>query len=276
MNTVFDIIKGLAGSLSELLPLSGNGFRQFFDGIKITYTGADVGIWFAVFANLGVLAALAVLFKSELAAYFGAFVRLAKKLVKKDKTEKSEDERELLLFVCAALPMLLWPALRYPFGFIYGNNLTLAIAFAVSGSFLLAADRIKRKELPAKSIKATDGVLIGIFRLMGFIPGISGTGGVVFSGLLSGLSEKLIYRFSMLMCLLVLAGRIITNLPAALGVSLDVYSAVGCVLTLAFGFMSAYHLAGLFEKMLKNKKLKIFSYILFAAAVISLILWMRG
>ncbi len=276
MNTVFDIIEGLAVSLSEILPLSANGFGQLSDHFKTVYAGQDAGIWFKIFANLGVIAAIIMVFKDELNEYIKSGISLIKKLIKKDNSEKTKEETELVLLLCMCAPMIVWLALRYVFDFIYGNGLVAAIAFSVSGVFLVTADRIKQRDIEVGKIKLTDGALVGVFRLMGFIPGISGTGGVIFSGLLSGFSEKLIHKFALLMCIPVLLGEIVLNIPAALKLSLNLSDAIGCVLVLALGFMASYHLTGVLFNMIKNKKLKIFGYILFAAAFISLILWMRG
>lgn len=276
MGTVFNIIKALAVSLCEIMPLSANGASQLFDSFKTVYVGVDTGIWFKIFANLGVFAALIMLFKDDLLVYINTALNYIKKLVKKETREKTKEETELLLLVCAAAPMIFWLILRYVFGFIYGNGLVAAIAFVVGGMFLLSSDRIKRRELDSDGIKLTDGVLIGVFRMIGFIPGLSGTGGVIFSGLLSGLSESLIYKFAMLMCLPVFLGELMFSIPAAFGVSLNLSDAIGCVVVLALGFMATYHLAGAVYNMIKNRKLKIFAYILFAAAFISLLLWMRG
>ncbi len=276
MNTVFDIIKGLVVSLSEILPLSANGAGQLAEFFKTVYTGADTGIWFKIFANLGVITALIIFFKEELNTYLKTGVTLIKKLVKKDFGLKTAEEKELALLLAMSVPVIFWLILRYVFDFIYGNGLVMAIAFVLSGAFLVSADRIKRRELEAESVRLSDGVLVGVFRLMGFIPGMSGTGGVIFAGLLSGFSEKLIHRFAMLMCLPVLLGETILNIPSAMKVSLGISDAIGCVLVMTFGFMAAYHLAGAVYNVIKRKQLKIFAYILFAAAFISLLLWMRG
>ena len=273
---ILNIIKSLAVAISEILLLSANGFENLFEYFKTVYVGNDTGIWLKIFANLGVFTAVIVFFKEEISAYLKTAWELIVKLLKKEKAEKTDGEYELILLICSTVPMVLWLVIKYAFGFVRGNGFITALAFVLSGVFLLSCDRIKRREYPVKKTRLSDGVLIGVFRLMGFIPGLSGTAGVIFSSLLSGMKEKIIHKFCFIMCLPVLLGEIIISFPVALKIPMNIKDVIGCIVVLGAGFMATYKLSFVFYNILTKRKLKIFAYILFATAFISLLLWMRG
>ena len=276
VSMIFNIIKSIIVSFCELFPLSGNGFYQLLSVFKSTYTGADNEIWYIIFADLGVLAALLVIFKDTLLKLVKNLFNVTKRLINKEKLEKGENEQELLIFVMGAVPLLLWPLLRFVFGFMNGSSLLLTIGFVLSGLILNATDKAKRTNAELMKLRGTDSLIAGIFRLLGFIPGITGTGGMIFAGLLSGFNEKFVFNYAFTIAIPLLFGKIVFNIFPALGLPLNLWDAIGCIITLSGSFAAVYYMTGIFEKMLNKRKLKIFSYILFGAAFVSLILWMRG
>ncbi len=276
VSMIFNIIKSVAVSFGELFPLSGNGFYQLFSVFKSTYIGADNEIWYIIFADLGVLAALLVIFKDSILKLVKSLLKIIKQFINKEKIEKGESEQELLIFAMGGLPVLLWPLLRYVFGFMNGSSLLLVIAFVLSGLILTATDKVKRANTDLMKLRGTDSLIAGVFRLLGFIPGITGTGGMIFAGLLSGFSEKLVFNYAFIIAVPLFLGKLIINIFPALNLPLNLWDVIGCIITLAGSFAATYYMTGLFEKMLTARKLKIFSYILYGAAFVSLILWMRG
>jgi len=277
MEMFFKLLGELVSAICEILPLAGDGQERLAGELYINLTEAGMGAWPGVFARLGVLAAIIFFLRERLLNLGKAFCEIIKDIFGKRFTLKySEGDKKYVLFVIGGwLPLIPGAIFSGMFDKVSSGNMALAIAFLLSGLFLFASDRIKKGERDGESSLVTDGPVIGVFRLLGMIPGISGMGGTMFGSLLSGYNGKTAVEYSLLLALpAILFGTLIRICNAAFSVSL--FEAVGSLILLAAGATGGFYAIKLLYKAVNEKKLKLFSLILFAEAIFTFIIFLRG
>jgi len=276
MNVALNIIKGLIVALADILPLSADGFKRIFGEASTYVHGTDKFMWFLFFSEIGVVAALLLKFRNEISDCFKALISAGQKISRKEQPFREGKEKEILAYVRSSLPILLWYFIRISFWAIYRKPLTVVAAFTVSGIMLVIADKVEKGELSLAEMKPSDGFLGGIFRALGFIPGISGTGGMLLMSSLIGLSADSTCKYIFMLSIPIYIGKIFSGIGGLFSVSLNIVDAAGCVLSFVFALVSAYFMCDLLKRMYVKKNLRIFSVILFILAAFMLILWMRG
>jgi len=152
---------------------------------------------------------------------------------------------------------------------LFGNQLLLVrLMLVVTGVFLMLADRVKKSQ---KSVGFRDAVVIGIAQAIAILPGISRSGATITTSVFLGVDREKAARFSFLMVVPLIVGKIVKDLVDAvrLGEPID---SDGFEWSLIVGFICAF-LPGLVAcrwmiKLVKSSKLSYSSYYCFALAVL--------
>ena len=277
MEIIIKAVGEIISALCEIIPLSGDGQARLAKEIYTELTGGGGGAWAGIFIRLGVLAAVVFYLKERLITFGKAVAEISKDVFSKKFTLKytEEPKKYALLILGGWIPVLFALFLASIFAKVSSGNMALAISFAVSGIFLVSADRIKRGRLSLSDPKVSDGPVIGIFRILGMIPGISGMGGTLFATLLSGYDEDSAIDFSLILLIPALLGGIIIRIIGA-GFSVSLMEVLVCVMSLAVSGILSLYAIKFIEKLLKSKKLKYLAVVMIAEAVLTFLIFMRG
>lgn len=277
MEIIFYILKGMAIALSEIFPLSARGLEYVFALASSVVEGIDKSGCFIVAAESGALAAVVLKMYGELFKYFGILASESGKIIRREKAFSESDGKELLFVIWMIVPLFSTFLIQEFFSQVYNkNSLSVVVAFFVSGVIVVMTDFLKKEDCPCDENRLSGGFLAGVFRMLGFVPGISGTGGMLFSAHLCGIPRESAYKYVILLCIPVYAGRILLRVKNGAFAQLGASDTAGCVITFALSFAAVYYSIDILKKMHKEKKLSVFSVILFILALFTLLLWMRG
>jgi undecaprenyl-diphosphatase len=149
----------------------------------------------------------------------------------------------------------------------------VSLMLLVTGALLLLADRAKRTD---KDVSYRDALLVGIAQAIAILPGISRSGATISSSVLLGIDREQAARFSFLMVVPLIMGKIAKDLLDG-----DL-SHTANVAELSLGFVAAF-LTGLLActwmiRLVKSSRLTYFAIYCFAVglAAIAIITFTQG
>ena len=271
----FTLLKAFINSVADIFPLSGAAQIKLLDMIYFSFDGGAAEHLLAAFCDFGGFASIIYFYRNKIFTLVKALPESLKKLIGREDKSDREERRELLLLAVAGIPILTAPLFKKIFASISAGSTAFIIALIISGLLLYFACRSKEGKSNALNITIPDALITGVFRLLGFIPGISGTGGALFSCFLGGFAADFTAEFTFLTGAFVFAGKGIYNaLKINSGVNFIMIFA-GIVLAAAV-FFTGVKALGIMCGLIRKRKLKIFSAILWIEAVVMIILSLRG
>jgi undecaprenyl-diphosphatase len=136
----------------------------------------------------------------------------------------------------------------------------------VTALLLILADRAKETN---KKVGFWDAFVIGVSQAVAVLPGISRSGATISTAVILGNDKSKAARFSFLMVIPLIFGKIIKDL-----ISGELSYASANFASLSAGFIAAF-IAGLFAcklmiKIVKNSQLKYFAYYCFVLGLLTL------
>jgi undecaprenyl-diphosphatase len=143
---------------------------------------------------------------------------------------------------------------------LFGSELTLVgCMLIITGILLFLADK---SENTKKNIGLKESILIGISQAIAIFPGISRSGATISTSVLLGIDKEKSARFSFLMVVPLIFGKMAKDIFSGQIIIGDTNS-----LSLSIGFICAF-ITGMIAckwmiKLVKNSKLKYFSYYCF-------------
>ena len=204
MNLLQAILLGAVQGISVFLPISASGHLAIVNKL-LGVTKPDA--WFSVFLQLGALIAALLYYRKDLAL-----------LMRSQKSDTYKDSRRTLWFlVIAALPLALYPFLRYLLVGLYTNFVIIALAFAANGLVLFFANRFEAGEKDVRAMTLPDALIIGAGQLLAVIPGFSRTGMALSAGQYRNLDRDFALRLSMLLAIPALSVALLLSLFGAIG-----------------------------------------------------------
>jgi undecaprenyl-diphosphatase len=246
------IILGIVQGLTEFLPVSSSGHLIIFKEVF----GLEPSVSFDVLLHLATLIPLMYVFRETIF-----------ELIKKPF------QKMTLLIIVGTLPAVVAQLL---FGDVIegllGNARVLPICFAITGIFLMLADRIKDTHKKEKDMTAIDAVLIGCMQVIGIAPGVSRSGSTIFGSLLRKLDRETAAKFSFLLAIPAILGGFVLHLfefiddPSTFNVELAP-TIFGFVAAMLAGYLAISYML----KLIKKAKLVYFSYYVFALALFILL-----
>jgi undecaprenyl-diphosphatase len=183
---------GVVQGLTEFLPISSSGHLVLVERLLGLNTP---GVLFEACLHLGTLAAILVLFRSDLAA-------LLRALTLRGTIER---RKEIGLLVLGTVPIVVVGLLlRGEVDALFSSLRVVAAGLLVSGCLLLIADR--RRGSARGEPRVVDALLIGVAQAAAIVPGVSRSGATIGSGILAGISPARAARFSFLLAIPAIAG----------------------------------------------------------------------
>ena len=149
--------------------------------------------------------------------------------------------------------------------------LLVGLMLIVTAVLLLLADRAKSTD---KDVSIMDSIIIGISQAVAILPGISRSGATISTSVLLGIDREKAARFSFLMVVPLIFGKIAKDLLVAFKDNVSL-GAAGQEIPLAVGFVAAF-VTGLIActwmiRLVKGSKLSYFSIYCLVMAVVCII-----
>ena len=258
--TIFQaVILGVVQGFAEFLPISSSGHLVL---LQTVFGMEGPMLAFDVVLHIGSLAA--VFF-----ALWGDIRAILRRPVQKMTG----------LLIVATIPAAVVGALfAGRLETLFSGGYPLAAAFAVTGVFLIYADRAREGRKQDKDITWPDAAIIGCMQAVGIPPGISRSGSTITGAIGRKLTRETAARFSFLMSVPAILGAGLLTLRDVLREPAQI-RAVGAA-PLIFGFLAAaltgYISIKFMMELIKKCRLRYFSYYVFALAAVVAVLRATG
>jgi len=203
------VILGLVQGLTELLPISSSAHLAL---APYLLGWRDPGLAFDGALHLGTLLALLWYFRRE-------WIEMARSAWRMARTRdwSGVHERRLLYLVLATIPAGIGGLLLQELAeTVFRSPVVIAVALAVMGVALWAADRWSVRARALEEVTARDALLVGCAQVLALIPGVSRSGSTITAGRLLRLDRPTAARFSFLMSMPITLAAVVLKVPEAL------------------------------------------------------------
>ena len=261
------VILGLIQGLAEFLPISSSGhlaILENFFGIK-----EDNMLFFAVMLHFGTLLSVFIVFWKDIVELVKELILTIKDLIgKKGLRLEERPVRKLgVMIIVACIPTAI---IGFIFGDIfegiYSKPILIAVMFIITGLLLLAAETWGGGKRNIENLNYRNSIFIGIVQGLAIIPGISRSGSTLFASLLCKLDREFAVKYVFLISIPTILGSLILELPDGIKQGMNGQSWGAVIVGLIVAFLSGLFAVKVMLKVVSNKKLKYFSFYLFALA----------
>ncbi|MCL1808485.1 MAG: undecaprenyl-diphosphate phosphatase [Clostridiales bacterium] len=260
MSVAEAVILGLVQGLAEFLPISSSGHLALLE--KLFGIEGESVLAFAVLLHVGTLASvLAVYWKDVLALVYELCMVFKDLFTGKGLRPDANPTRKLgFLIIAATVPTALMGVLLGDvFSAMYLSLPVIGAGFLITGTILLAAERLGQNRKKIKDMKYRSAVFTGICQGVAICPGISRSGATLFGSLICGLDRASAVKFAFLLSLPSIMGSAVLEAPKAFaegaGPSMAAPIAVGAAVAAIAGFFAIKTMI----KVVSSKKLFGFS-----------------
>lgn len=234
------IILGIVQGMTEFLPISSSAhlviLPHFFG-----WEHPDVA--FDVFLHSGTLLSLIIFFRKDILKVFKNF-------------------RLLSFIVIGSIPVGIFGVFFKDFFESFFENIKFTGTFLIINSVILFSTKFKKyREKKIEEMNIKDALFIGIFQIFGILPGISRSGITITGGIFRELKDEDSFKFSFLLSIPAISGAALLKFKNLLKLNTCIDFNLTQLLTGIFlAGISGYLALFLLRKVVKIKKLEIFSY----------------
>ena len=273
MTYLHAVILGLVQGLAEFLPISSSGhlaLLENFFGIK-----EDAVVLYAVLLHFGTLIAVFVCFWKDIVELVKElFLTLADLTKGKGLRMNERPVRKLgVMIIISCIPTAI---IGFVFGDVfegmYSKPIVIACMFVVTGIMLLIAESIGTGNRTIENMNVRNALFIGVVQGIAIIPGISRSGSTLFSSLLVQLDRKFAVKYVFLISIPTILGSVILELPDGIKSGLGEGELGPVIVGVIVSFLCGLFAIKIMLKIVQNRKLKYFSFYLFALAAVVVIL----
>jgi undecaprenyl-diphosphatase len=240
------LILGIVQGLTEFFPISSSGHLVI---LKYWLNFQSEGVIMETTLHFATLLAILIFFRSKILDY--------------------ATKEKILIIIVGTIPIALMGfLLKNKIELLFGNYLLVIIALSITG-FILFLSRNSKENKEELDLKTA--FIIGLAQALALTPGISRSGFTVATALLLGVTRKKAFEFSFILAIPALLGAFIINLPDICGTNIELLNLISGGLA---AFLSGLIALWIFYKVIIKKDLYLFSYYLWAASGVSLILFL--
>ncbi|WBX72447.1 undecaprenyl-diphosphate phosphatase [Tenacibaculum retecalamus] len=247
MDLLEAIILGIIQGLTEFLPVSSSGHLELAKAILGDTSVPEESLTFTVVLHFATALSTLVVFKKEVAEIFKGLFQF----------KWNEEMKFSLKIIISMIPAVIIGLLfeEQLESFFGGKILFVGIMLLVTAVLLLFADKAKNTN---KEVSFNNSLLIGISQAIAMLPGISRSGATISTSVLLGIDRNEAARFSFLMVVPLIFGKIAKDLLSG-----DINFQSSEIAPISAGFIAAF-LAGLVAcnwmiALVKKSKLSYFS-----------------
>lgn len=256
--TIRAIILGIVQGLTEFLPVSSSGHLEIAKYIMQDVSVAEQSMLMTVVLHFATALSTIVIFRKEV-------MQIINGLFQFERNEELDFSLKIILsMIPAALVGVLF---EEQIEALFDQQLLLVgLMLIVTGILLFLADRAQRTD---KDVSYRDALIIGVSQAIAILPGISRSGATISTSVLLGIDREQAARFSFLMVVPLIFGKIAKDLLDG-----DFVFTSDQMLPLIAGFTAAFF-TGLLActwmiKLVKKSKLTYFSIYCFIVAAIAI------
>jgi len=241
------IVLGIVQGLTEFLPVSSSGHIELAKVIMGDQSVAKQSMLMTIMLHGATALSTIIIFRNEI-------IEIFKGLFQFKRNEASAFSAKIILsMIPAALVGLLFEEQME--ALFERQILLVGTMLLLTGLLLLLADRAKNTD---KKVGFGHAILIGIAQAIAILPGISRSGATISTSVLLGIDRERAARFSFLMVVPLIFGKIAKDLLSG-----DLTYSDGQLVPILAGFAAAF-LTGLVActwmiTLVKNSKLSYFS-----------------
>ncbi|AEE19243.1 undecaprenyl-diphosphate phosphatase [Dokdonia sp. 4H-3-7-5] len=258
MDNLDALILGVIQGLTEFLPVSSSGHLELGKAILGDTSVPEESLMFTVVVHFATALSTIVVFRKDI-------VDILKGLFSFKWNEETKFSAKIVLSMIPAVIVGLFfeEQLEALFG---GNIMLVGCMLLVTAVLLYFADRAKDTH---KNVTFSNAFIIGVSQAVAMIPGISRSGATISTSVLLGNDKSKAARFSFLMVIPLIFGKIAKDLMDG-----ALTSQTGNVSVLIIGFVAAF-VAGLVActwmiKLVKKSKLSWFAIYCLIVGVIAI------
>lgn len=256
---VRSIILGIVQGLTEFLPVSSSGHLEIVKYILGEDAVGEESLIMTVVLHFATALATVVIFR-----------KFIWDTIKGIFEKEGQESRKFAGYIIASMipAALVGVFFEDLMESLFSGNLVLVCSMLIlTGILLFVADGAKVTE---KKVGWKSAIIIGISQAIAIIPGISRSGATISTSVLLGIDREAAARFSFLMVIPLIFGKIAKDLLGGDFDNLSISSA-----ELGAGFIAAFITGAIactwMIKLVKASSLKYFSYYCFAIAAIGLV-----
>lgn len=254
------IILGIIQGLTEFLPVSSSGHLELTKAILGEDKMPEEGLLFTVIVHFATALSTVVVFRKDI-------LEIINGLFQFKWNESFQFSLKIILSMIPAviIGLLFEKELEQLFD---GNVVFVGFMLIVTALLLFFADKAKNT---LKPVSFKNALFIGIAQAIAMLPGISRSGATISTSVLLGVDKSKAARFSFLMVVPLIFGKIAKDLMSG-----DLVYSESSFGYLFAGFLAAF-IAGLFAcswmvKLVRNSKLKYFSIYCLVVGLLAIII----
>ena len=258
MSIIEAIILGLIQGLTEFLPVSSSGHLEIVKSLFPNKQLPEESLMITVVLHAATALSTLVVFRKEVFEIFRGLFQF----------KWNEETKYSLKIVISMIPAAL-VGLFYNDAIesLYDGQVKLVgMMLIITGLLLFLADRAKTS---LKGVSYKNAFIIGLAQAIAIIPGISRSGSTISTSVLLGIDREKAARFSFLMVVPLILGKIAKDILDGAFTQTDV-----AIVPLSAGFFTAF-IVGLFActwmiSIVKRSKLKYFAYYCFVVGFVAI------
>lgn len=255
MSIIEAIILGIIQGLTEFLPVSSSGHLEIGKALLGDKSLPEESLMFTVVVHFATALSTIAVYRKDVAEIFRGLFQFK-------INEESIFSFKIILSMIPAVFIGLFFEKEIEQLFS-GQLLLVAGMLAITGLLLFLADRAKNTDKPVSPLNA---FVIGIAQAIAILPGISRSGATIATSVLLGIDRSKAARFSFLMVVPLILGKIAKDLMGG-----DLSSSASQSPHLIAAFIAAF-IAGIIAcklmiSLVKNSKLVYFSIYCFVVSI---------
>lgn len=247
MDSFDAVILGIIQGFTEFLPVSSSGHLELGKAILGDNSVPEDSLLFTVVLHFATALSTIVVFRKDIWEIIG-------NLLKFSWNEETEFTVKILISMIPAVTIGLLFEVQLE-SFFGGNIAFVGTMLLITALLLWLADRSKITE---KKVTYSNAFIIGIAQAIAMLPGISRSGATISTSVLLGNDKSKAARFSFLMVIPLIFGKIIRDLLGG-----ELFIETTDITSLTLGFIAAF-ISGLIActwmiKLVRQSKLTYFS-----------------
>ena len=258
------IVLGIIQGLTEFLPVSSSGHLELAKYFLGDDSMAEESLLMTVTLHAATALSTIVIFRKDILEILQGLFRF----------KWNEETQFVTKIVVSMIPaVLVGVLLEDQIESLFNRNIVLVtFMLIVTGLLLFLADRAHKTD---KKVGFQNAFWVGIAQAIAILPGISRSGATISSAVLLGIDREKAARFSFLMVIPLIFGKMLKDIAEG-----DLSSASVDLAPLGIGFVVAF-MTGLLAcvwmiRLVKNSKLSYFSIYCFSVAALVLVYHFLG
>jgi undecaprenyl-diphosphatase len=259
MSNLEALILGIIQGLTEFLPVSSSGHLELAKALFGDNSVPEESMLFTVVVHFATALSTLIIFRKEVAQIFKGLFQF------KNNAELRFSLYIIISMVPAAVVGLLFnEELETLFN---GQILLVGFMLFITGLLLMFANRAVAGD---KEVGPVSALIVGLAQAVAILPGISRSGATISASLLLGLSREKAARFSFLMVVPLIIGKMAKDILDG-AVSTSSGLPLSIILAFAGAFFTGLIACQMMIAIVKRSNLNYFAYYCFAVGLIAII-----